>query len=226
MNYERKKEWIGLAVGFLGSVLGLFALLAFNGYILMSLPLVLRMAAMIVTYYLIAIIPFVVMLKSQDKFSDYGLKKERLALQIVTGVGLGLALSLIFTLLPHLIGIGEWVDNARRYQYFWQFAFDFVYYIAAVAFAEEFVFRGLVYEKLKRIAKNEIAAVLISSVLFGLFHLFGGNIIQAVATSVLGIIFCVARLKFKNCSTLSLVIAHGIYDAMITVWSAVFFGNN
>lgn len=222
MKNGLKKEWAGLIFAFIGSLLGLLGLIAFNNFLLMSLPLIARMAAMIASYFLIAVIPFIVMRKTNDTFSDYGFKKDNPVLQIAIGVGLGFVLSLIFTLLPHLVGIGEWVDNGKRYQYFWQFAFDFVYYIVAVAFAEEFVFRGVLYEKLNRIFKSKIAAVVISSVLFGLFHVFGGNVVQGVATAVLGAIFCVFRLKIKNCSTLSLIIAHGIYDAMITVWSAVF----
>ena len=221
-----KKEWISLAIVFSGSILGLLGVLAFNKYILMSLPLIVRMVAMIAAYYLICVIPIIVMKKSGNKFSDYGFTKEKAALQVVTGIGLGLALSLIFTLLPHLIGMGEWVNNGKHYQHLWQFAYDFLYYIAAVACVEEFVFRGILYKKLNRVTKNQIAAVAISSVLFGLFHLLGGNIIQVVTTAILGIILCAFRLKIKNCSTLSLIIAHGVYDAMITVWNAVFLNAN
>lgn len=217
-----KKEWTALIIAFLGSLLGLIGVMVFNRYILMSLPLIVRMAAMVITYYLIAVIPFIVMRKYHDTFSDYGFKKDKLILQIVIGIGLGLGLSLILTLLPHIAGLGELVDNGKRYQYFWQFAFDFVYYIAAVACIEEFVFRGIIYEKLNIITKNEIAAIAISSVLFGLFHLLGGNIVQLVGTAVIGVILCIFRLKIKNCTTLSLIIAHGIYDAMITVWTALF----
>ena len=40
-------------------------------------------------------------------------------------------------------------------------------------------------------------------------------------TAGIGALFCLCRIKIKNCSTLSLVIAHGVYDAMITVWANV-----
>jgi uncharacterized membrane protein YjjP (DUF1212 family) len=38
----------------------------------------------------------------------------------------------------------------------------------------------------------------------------------------IGALFCLFRLKIKNCSLLSLIIAHGIYDALIVVWTFVF----
>jgi hypothetical protein len=48
---------------------------------------------------------------------------------------------------------------------------------------------------------------------------FSGNIVQMIVTACIGAIFCFCRLKVKNCSTLSLAIGHGIYDALITVWA-------
>ena len=61
-------------------------------------------------------------------------------------------------------------------------------------------------------------AIIGSSVLFGAFHLFIGNIIQMLITTGIGVLFCFCRLKIKNFSTLSLIIGHGVYDALITVW--------
>ena len=67
-----------------------------------------------------------------------------------------------------------------------------------------------------------LVTVVASSVLFGVFHLLSGNILQLVITGLIGALFCFLRLKLKHCSTLSLVIGHGIYDALITVWVYVF----
>ena len=64
-------------------------------------------------------------------------------------------------------------------------------------------------------------AIIASSMLFGLFHLFSGNIIQMLMTACIGVFFCFCRLKVKNCSTLSLIIAHGVYDALITVLASI-----
>lgn len=218
---EKKKELISLIIGYAGVFLGLYGVTAFNRFVLMSLPLGVRMAAMIVTYWSVALIPAIAAVVVKDKFDDYW-NKDRIGYQILTGVFIGTAMSLVLTLVPHLVGFGAYVDSGKRYTYLWQFAYEFLYCIAAVGLAEEFVFRGFIYNKIKKISGNDMAAFIGSSVLFGVFHLFGGNIVQMIMTAFLGVLWCLCRLKIKNCTLLSLIIAHGIYDALITVWAAVF----
>lgn len=217
----KKKQWISLIIGFLGTMLGLFGVVSFNQFVLMSLPLGLRMVSMIFVYWLIALVPIIVMIVNKDKLTDYGFKKEKITLQIIVGVMIGIAMSLILTLIPHLLGLGEYVDSGKRYEYLWQFIYEFFYCIFAVGFVEEFVFRGFIYQKIKSISSKDMIAIIGSSVLFGAFHLFGGNTIQMVMTACLGVFFCVCRFKVKNCSTLSLIISHGVYDALITVFASI-----
>lgn len=214
---SKKKEWICLIIGFLGAILGLYGVISFNQFVLMSLPLGLRMISMIIVYWLIALIPIIVMFVNKDKLVEYGFSKDKIKFQIIVGFLIGIAMSVILTLLPHLFGLGEYVDSGKRYQYLWQFIYEFFYCIFAVGFAEEFVFRGFVYKKIKNISQKDIIAIIASSVLFGMFHLFSGNIIQMLMTACIGAFFCFCRLNVKNCSTLSLIIAHGVYDALITV---------
>lgn len=217
---EKKKELVSLIIGYAGSFLGLYGVISFNRFVLMSLPLGLRMVCMIVIYWLTALVPVIVMLVRKDNLADYW-NNDRIGYQILTGVLIGTAMSLVLTLVPHLAGFGEYVDGGKRYTYLWQFAYEFLYCITAVGLAEEFVFRGFIYNKIKKISGNYIAAVIGSSVLFGIFHLFGGNIVQMIMTAFIGAFFCLCKLKIKNCSLLSLIIAHGIYDALITVWASI-----
>ena len=217
---EKKKELVPLIIGFAGSFLGLYGVISFNRFVLMSLPLGLRMVCMIVTYWLTALVPVIVMIVCKDKFADYW-NNDRIGYQILTGVLIGTVMSIILTLIPHLAGFGAYVDSGKRYIYLWQFAYEFLYCITAVGFAEEFIFRGFIYNKIKKISGNDIAAFIGSSVLFGIFHLFGGSIVQMIMTAFIGAFFCLCKLKIKNCSLLSLIIAHGIYDALITVWASV-----
>lgn len=218
---SKKKEYICLIVGFLGAMLGLLGVLAFNRFVLMALPLWLRMISMVLVYWLIAIVPIIVMLVNKDKSADYGFSKSKIGLQIIVGILIGIVMSFVLTLVPHLFGFGAYVDSGKRYQYFWQFAYEFFYCIFAIGFVEEFVFRGFIYENIKRISQKDMIAIIGSSVLFGAFHLFSGNIIQMLMTACIGVFFCFCRLKIKNCSILSLIIAHGIYDALITVWASI-----
>lgn len=216
----KKKELVSLIIGYLGVFLGLYGVISFNQFVLMKLPLGLRMASMIVTYWLIALVPVIIMIVGKDKIADYW-NTDHIGYQILAGVLIGIAMSLVLTLVPHLAGFGAYVDNEKRYIYLWQFVYEFFYCIAAIGFVEELVFRGFIYNRIKKISRNEIAAVIGSSVLFGVFHLFGGNIVQMIMTAFIGAFFCLCRLKIKNCSVLSLIIAHGIYDALITVWASV-----
>lgn len=218
---RKKKEWIYLIVGFLGAMLGLFGVVLFIQFVLMSLPLELRMISMVFVYWLIALIPIIIMLVNKDKLVEYGFSKEKIKFQIIVGVMIGVAMSVILTLIPHLFGFGEYVDSGKRYQYLWQFIYEFFYCIFAVGFVEEFVFRGFVYQKIKSISQKDMIAIIGSSVLFGAFHVFRGNIIQMVMAACIGAFFCFCRLKVKNCSTLSLIIGHGVYDALITVFASI-----
>lgn len=218
-----KKKIAGLVIGYLGSMLALFGLVMFNSYLLMSIPLVVRMVAMIVLYWLVALVPAVIMLVDKEKLSDYGFSAEKIPLQIVVGVIIGVLMSVVLTLIPHLAGYGEYFNSGNDYSQPWQFAYEFIYCIIAVGFVEEFIFRGFIFSRVKSLGGNNIVAVIVSSVLFGFFHIFGGNPLQIFTTALIGAFFCLCRLKIKNCTLLSLIIAHGVYDALITVWSNVQF---
>ncbi len=217
---NKKKEWVCLIVSFLGAFIGLYGVVLFNRFVLMSLPLGLRMVSMIVSYWMIALVPVIVILVNKDKLFEYGFCKDKIGFQIMSGILIGIGMSFVLTLIPHLFGFGSYFDNGKRYQYIWQFVYEFFYCIFAVGFVEEFVFRGFIYAKIKNISQKEMAALVGSSVLFGIFHLFSGSPIQILMTACIGAFFCLCRLKVKNCTVLSLIVAHGIYDALITVWAS------
>ncbi len=102
-----------------------------------------------------------------------------------------------------------------------QFVYEFVYYTVAVAAAEEFVFCGFFCQKLFLLFEKDIAAVIGSSALFGAFRLLNGGLVQALITALIGALFCLCRKRIRGCATLPLIFAHGVYDALITVWSHV-----
>ena len=210
----RKKDWVNLIIGFIGSMLGLIVLNVFNRNILMLLPLPARMITMVITYWLVALASIILMTANKEKPSDYGFTAEKLGKQIIVGILIAAAMSLALTVVPHLLG-------EKNYTKLWQFIYEFIYCIFAVGFAEEFVFRGYIYKKILNISGKETAAVIVSSVLFGLFHIFRGSIVQVIMTAFIGAFFCLCRAKIKGCTIVSLIIAHGIYDALITVWTAV-----
>jgi membrane protease YdiL (CAAX protease family) len=220
---SKKREVAGLIIGFVGIMIGVLCT-RFLNMAMMGLPVVVRMFTFIAAYWIVAIAPVVLVIASREKLSDLGFSKEKAGLQIIIGIGLGFLMSVVLTLVPHLLGLGAYVNSGKDYIYVWQYAWEFLYCILGVGLVEEFAFRGFIYKRFKNLFGKDFLAVICSSVLFGLFHIFGGNLLQIVLTGLIGALFCFFKLKIKNCSTLSLIIAHGVYDAMITVWAGVFLG--
>ncbi len=86
--------------------------------------------------------------------------------------------------------------------------------------AEEIFFRGYVLDQLRKLTHSGIA-LLIHSLLFGLFHLYGRGVFtslalfSAVSTFVFGVILGAWRMKFR--SLLPLVLAHILFNAALIV---------
>lgn len=219
---NKKREWISLIIGYIGSVLGLYAVILFNDHVMASLPIWLRTISSIFVYWLAALVPVIIMLINKDKLSDYGFRKNRVLPQIFKGLALAVCLTIMFTLIPRLFGLGDYVSNDSGFSTIWQFVYYLIYCIFSVSLVEEFVFRGFIYNKIKNIFGKDIIAIIGSSILFGLFHAFNGNILQIVLTTIIGIVLATFRLKVKETTTLSLIIGHGVYDFLIIVFTAIF----
>ena len=82
---SKKKEWISLIIGFMGAMLGLYGVISFSHFVLMSLPLGLIMVSMLLIYWLIAVIPLIMMIANKNKLADYGFCKNKIGLQIIVG---------------------------------------------------------------------------------------------------------------------------------------------
>ena len=67
-------------------------------------------------------------------------------------------------------------------------------YGAVSPFVEEVIFRGFVYGRM-RVYMPKVLAVLLSSLLFGVYH---GNIVQGVYGFIMGILYTVVYDKYKN----------------------------
>lgn len=221
---NKKRDIILMIIGYIGALAGCFGVIMFNRYILTSLPLAGRMICMILVYWLIALVPIILICITKDKNEALVFPKEKIGIQILIGAVSGLVISSAYFLAPYFCGFGSLVDNGSRYTKLWQFVFELVYFIVAVGAVEEIVFRGFIYSKIKSIFGNEWMTILLSSILFGLFHLLIGNIVQVCLTTIIGIIFCLVRYKVKGCSMLSLIVLHGVYDFMIVLYSSLFFG--
>ena len=198
----------------------LFGMVQFQQNILMSLPLAVRAVLMIVLQWTLLIVPIIFMHLSKITLSDIGFLKTNLHIQVLTGIVLGIAMSFVFTIIPILSGYKDMVGS-RSYTQVWQFCYEFVYMILGVALVEEFFFRGFIFKLLLDIKNSRWFAITLSSLIFGISHIFIGNFIQLFSTTLLGIFFCLCREKIRHCSILSLIIAHGIHNALITLFVSI-----
>jgi hypothetical protein len=217
---NKKKIILQLAIAIIGVFVTLFGLVKFNQYVLMDIPLYPRMIVMILTQWLLFLVPGILMIIAKEKISGLGLTFKHLGRQILIGIVLALLLSSFLTILPILLGFKDMVGSTN-YTKAWQYAYQFAYSILGVAVAEELIFRGYIFHKLLELRNNRWFAIVISSLVFGLFHVFTGNLIQIFMTALLGFLFCLCLEKIKNCSLLSLIILHGVYDALIVLWVGI-----
>ncbi len=220
IKQKTKSPVVQLLIAICGTFVAAFGLVMFNQNLLMSVSLPLRMVLMIVTQWLLFLVPAILMIVNKEKLSSLGFTKEKILLQTGIGILLAVSMSLVLTVIPILLGFKDMVGNST-YTKTWQFVYEFIYRILGVALAEELIFRGYIFHKLLEIKNSKWFAIGISSVLFGLFHMFNGNIIQIFMTAFIGLIYCLFREKIKGCTLLSLIIAHGIYDAMIVLWVSI-----
>ncbi|MCQ2408128.1 MAG: CPBP family intramembrane metalloprotease [Oscillospiraceae bacterium] len=217
MKPAAKRETLDLCIGMIGSFIGLTVLITAVIPLVLPMPLILRMLLLLVTYWLTALAPLIIIRYRHDSLHTYGLRRRRLPQQILIGIVIGGALALLLVMPPYSLGLGELWDNGCRFGHdLWRYLYELCYKTLAIGAAEEFVFRGFCLTKLRRIFKADVPAIALSSLLFGLFHLFGGSIVQIILTAFIGAVLAVCRQKIKNCTLLSVIIAHGLYDFIIS----------
>ena len=214
---KERKAMVQLTISITGVFITLYAVILFNQHLLMTFTLETRMVLMILSQWILFLVPGILMWRNRERIADFGFKRNNIFKQIVTGIVLALIMSLLLTVIPILLGFEEMVSS-NQYTRLWQFLYGFGYTIIGVALVEELIFRGYIFHKLLQLKDNKVFAILLSSGLFGLFHIFNGNLIQVLLTTIIGIIYCILREKIPSCTTLSLIVLHGVYDALITVW--------
>jgi len=202
----------------------LFLLMPINivyKYIVLQNLTYLRMATQVLFYsVMILIIFFVVKKVENQKIESIGLYTNDLTIQLLIGIGLFAILS-ILPIGALLFGAEQNVLNSNLPNIFILICYT-VIDILFVGFGEEIVFRGFFLERMKRVFNSSIWAVLISSILFGLWHYPANQSIpQVIMATLLGVFFSVCKLKIKKCNIISLAIAHGLNNAFL-LWLGFF----
>ncbi|WP_410511516.1 type II CAAX endopeptidase family protein [Paenibacillus sp. BR2-3] len=166
-----------------------------------------------------ALIPMIILRIKNNKLSDLGFSRNKLTKQIMIAFGI-FAITISFVIVPLLVGINKNDILNFKPSSTSVLVFYIIYLLIFIGFSEEFIFRGYFYKGIQSATNSELKAVIFSSILFGLSHYPNGhNIMQVIMTSVLGLIYGFARYKIKDCTLLSLSIAHGLHDVVILVLS-------
>lgn len=170
-------------------------------------------------YVLLLAIPFVSSRLMKTPVGTLGFQKEHLAKQVLTGLAVFIALEVAFTIIVLALGDSKAILLPAKENSLSAIIYNIMFAIFIVGFSEETLFRGYLLERLRTLTSGA-RAVWISALVFGVWHFPNGqDYLQVVIVALLGALFGYARLKFKNCSTLSVSIVHGFHDAYIVLLS-------
>jgi len=217
---KRRKNILTLAFVIVFQFILLYCVVLFNDNLLMDFPLGVRMVLGFVTNWIMLIVPVLLMINKKERLSSFGFSNVKIPAQVFIGIAIGIVMCLVLTVVPILCGLKDMVSD-KRYTKTWQFIYEFFFAIFGVALWEEFFFRGYVFKKLMDIKESKLLVIIVSSIVFGLLHIFGGDILQVFVSTAIGIFLCVVREKIKGCSTLSLILAHGIHNTLIVLCVAI-----
>lgn len=156
---KAKSSVVQLFIAICGTFVALFGLWMFNQNLMMSFSLPLCMILMIVTQWLLFLVPGILMIVNKENLGDIGFRKEKIPLQIGIGVLLAFSMSMVLTVFPIMLGFKDMVGNTS-YTQTWQFVYEFIYPILGVALAEELIFRGYIFNKLLEIKKSKWFAII------------------------------------------------------------------
>lgn len=150
---------------------------------------------------------YIIFMIFKDKEYNLGFSKEKIPLQLIYGAVLFVGMVTLYKLQGNTYsGQPLKVDKMM---------FLLMIDALATAIGEEFAFRGMLYTRLGKAFNNDIAAILVSSLFFGLSHFMVGDIDHMLLSAVTGVLLCASRRYLKNCTLLSTITAHFLYDFLI-----------
>lgn len=217
---NKKKELLWLAAAAAGVWLLVYAAII-SLRVMTALPTAAKIPLFIFVQWLPLAAVAVIMRIRGESFREFLPTRERLGRQVLLGIAAGFVMSVVLMLIPFALGFKEYIYTDGTYRKLWIAVYYLVSDIIGTAVAEELIFRGYFFNRLHRIG-GEAAAIAVSSLMFGFYHILGGDIAQVIFTAVIGLIFCFTRKYVKGFSLLSLILMHGIYDFMIPVWARLF----
>ena len=157
----------------------------------------------------------IVLYKKKYSLRKLGFYSDKLCAQIIWGliyflmlVGISVSVS---TLLGKKISSINFNFNIK----------NFVTHDLLIALSEELFFRAYFIDSVLDIFDSKTAAIILSSLMFGLIHIISyGILVQFFFTIFFGLILSISYISIKNFSIISLTLSHGLYNLFIKmiVW--------
>jgi len=86
-----------------------------------------------------------------------------------------------------------------------------IFFLALTAgVTEELIFRGYLLTRLSQWFKNEVAAVIVSSLLFAALHYKYGSLRELIFTFLIGMVFSIYYIKYRNIK--AIIVTHFLID--------------
>lgn len=133
---------------------------------------------------------------------------------IVIGIIASVGLNYIFNI-TGIVSMSSSYEAVHEAQYSVSFIAGILIYGICSPIAEELLFRAIIYNRLKRIFPY-IASVIISALMFGVFH---GNIVQGIYGTLMGLLLAWSYEKYKN--YLAPVIIHMTANISVYIFSTL-----
>lgn len=158
--------------------------------------------------YILDIISVILVIKLfRDPEKNLGFSKTNIFRQVLWSVPLLTGMFAIYKLFGCSVEGSEFSLNLQSVYY--------LFYLLLVAVGEELIFRGLIYNKFFEITENRIAAVAVSSLMFGAAHFMVGDLSGMIMSAAAGVLLCSAKVWFRDCTLLSTIIAHWLYNYLM-----------
>lgn len=147
-----------------------------------------------------------------------GMKPFNGAVCYAIGATFGTGISMIITLLPLDNILGSYEDSSKLLMNS-NFFVLFITLGIIVPFTEELIYRGIVYNRIKKYL-NTSAALSLSAAMFGLFHF---NLMQGIYAAILGLVLAVLYEKYHSLTASLLV--HMAVNQMTVIFAFTKFSD-
>jgi membrane protease YdiL (CAAX protease family) len=168
----------------------------------------------------------------RSTLSSFGLTKGKLLNGLKWAILIGLTLSFLQLFLSRYSD--QILSNLRSGRFVYLFPMALVLMLLTAGFTEEFFFRGLLQTRLQQLFASKIVAVIVTSILFGIYHIpyaylnprwpSHGNLPEALSSALgqgipMGLILGTVYARTKN-NLVACVVVHSLlnsFPAMLAI---------